>query len=189
MSGSDSVEHTREPCPHRIIDDVGGAFAMGAIGGSIWHFFKGMRNSPKGARLAGAVDAVKLRAPVLGSSFAVWGGLFSTFDCCLVGLRGKEDPWNSIMSGAITGGVLAARGGPAAAARSAAVGGVLLAIIEGMGVALTRMTAEMGPRPEDIERMQEEMMERQRKQQQEREAAAAASASAGDFSYSLYGKN
>jgi len=47
---------------------------------------------------------------VMAGNFAVWGGLFSTFDCCLMGLRGKEDPWNSIGSGAITGAVLAARG-------------------------------------------------------------------------------
>ena len=47
---------------------------------------------------------------VTAGNFAVWGGLFSTFDCCLMGLRGKEDPWNSIGSGAITGAVLAARG-------------------------------------------------------------------------------
>lgn len=43
-------------------------------------------------------------------NFAVWGGLFSTFDCCLIKLRNKEDPWNSIGSGALTGAVLAARG-------------------------------------------------------------------------------
>lgn len=42
-------------------------------------------------------------------SFAVWGGLFSTIDCGLVRMRGKEDPWNSITSGALTGAVLAAR--------------------------------------------------------------------------------
>lgn len=47
---------------------------------------------------------------ITAGNFAVWGGLFSTFDCCLMGLRGKEDPWNSIGSGAITGAVLAARG-------------------------------------------------------------------------------
>lgn len=47
---------------------------MGAIGGSIWHSVKGARNSPRGARLAGAIDAVKIRAPVLGGNFAVWGG-------------------------------------------------------------------------------------------------------------------
>lgn len=45
----------------------------------------------------------------LPGSFAVWGGLFSTIDCGLVRLRGKEDPWNSITSGAATGAVLAAR--------------------------------------------------------------------------------
>ena len=43
-------------------------------------------------------------------NFAVWGGLFSTFDCMLLGIRRKEDPWNAIGSGAITGAVLAARG-------------------------------------------------------------------------------
>ena len=47
---------------------------------------------------------------LITGNFAVWGGLFSTFDCCLMGIRGKEDPWNSIGSGAITGAVLAARG-------------------------------------------------------------------------------
>ena len=46
----------------------------------------------------------------LTGNFAVWGGLFSTFECCLMGIRRKEDPWNSIGSGALTGAVLAARG-------------------------------------------------------------------------------
>ncbi|EME30931.1 mitochondrial protein translocase, MPT family [Galdieria sulphuraria] len=158
-----TVEHNREPCPHRILDDIGGAYAMGSIGGALWHFFKGARNSPKGARLRGAVDAVKLRSPVLGGNFAVWGGLFSTFDCALAGIRHKEDPWNAIMSGAITGGVLAARSGVGGATRSAAIGGILLALIEGMGILLTRMTADLGPSPEEIEKMQAEM---QRQQQQ-----------------------
>ena len=38
------------------------------------------------------------------------GGMFSTFDCALVAYRRREDPWNSIMSGALTGGCLAIRG-------------------------------------------------------------------------------
>ena len=53
--------------------------------------------------------AVKQRAPIIGGQFAVWGTMFSTIDCSLVYLRKKEDPWNSIMSGAATGGILAAR--------------------------------------------------------------------------------
>jgi len=33
--------------PWRILEDAGGAFAMGAIGGSLWHSIKGFKNSPK----------------------------------------------------------------------------------------------------------------------------------------------
>ena len=183
----------RDPCPHRILDDIGGAFSMGAIGGGVWHMVKGARNSPRGERLMGSVTAVKARVPIIGGAprrlpragqthatlllpplagmrcahatpwrdaaspradaltsrhsaragnFAVWGGLFSSFDCSLVAIRKKEDPWNSIISGAATGGVLAARGGWRAASRSAAVGGVLLALIEGLQIALTKMMSE-----------------------------------------------
>lgn len=92
--------------------------------------------------MTGAVSAMKARAPVLGGNFAVWGGLFSTFDCGLKGIRQKEDPWNSIISGGLTGGVLAARGGVKAAAVSAVVGGALLALIEGVGIGISRMTAD-----------------------------------------------
>ena len=56
----------REPCPYRIVDDVGGAFCMGSIGGGIWHYFKGVRNAPKGERLRGGISSVKARAPIVG---------------------------------------------------------------------------------------------------------------------------
>lgn len=71
----------------------------------------------------------------------MWGGLFSTFDCTLVALRKKEDPWNSIAAGALTGGFLQLRTGLRSAAKSAAFGGVLLGMIEGVGILLTRVTA------------------------------------------------
>lgn len=38
------------------------------------------------------------------------------------------------MSGAATGGILAARAGPKAMASAAVVGGIILALIEGMGI-------------------------------------------------------
>lgn len=34
-----------------------------------------------------------MRAPVLGGNFGVWGGLFSTFDCAVKGIRKKEDAY------------------------------------------------------------------------------------------------
>ncbi|KAF7720624.1 hypothetical protein EC973_006874 [Apophysomyces ossiformis] len=137
-----SQDHSRDPCPWVIFNDLGGAFVMGAVGGGIWHSVKGAKNSPRGERMAGALSAMKARAPVLGGNFAVWGGMFSTFDCALKGIRQKEDPWNSIISGALTGGALAARGGVKTATISAVVGGSLLALIEGIGIAITRLTAE-----------------------------------------------
>ncbi|KAL5081580.1 hypothetical protein RYX36_010001 [Vicia faba] len=140
-------ETSREPCPDRILDDVGGAFGMGAVGGSAFHFLKGLYNSPKGDRLIGATQAVRLNAPRIGGSFAVWGGLFSTFDCTMVYVRQKEDPWNSIVAGAATGGFLAMRQGFAASARSAAFGGVLLALIEGAGIALNKFLSAQQPMP------------------------------------------
>ncbi|XP_030530139.1 mitochondrial import inner membrane translocase subunit TIM17-2-like [Rhodamnia argentea] len=139
-------ETSREPCPDRILDDIGGAFGMGAVGGSAFHFIKGVYNSPSGARLIGGTQAVRMNAPRVGGSFAVWGGLFSAFDCTMVYVRQKEDPWNSIIAGAATGGFLQMRQGLAASARSAMFGGVLLALIEGAGIMINKvLSAPPGP--------------------------------------------
>uniref|UniRef100_T1J862 Mitochondrial import inner membrane translocase subunit TIM17 n=1 Tax=Strigamia maritima TaxID=126957 RepID=T1J862_STRMM len=137
-------EYAREPCPWRIVDDCGGAFTMGAIGGAIFQSIKGFRNAPSGVnrRFLGSLVAIKERGPIVGGNFAVWGGLFSTIDCSLVHVRKKEDPWNSITSGAATGAILAVRSGAGAMVGSAVIGGVLLALIEGIGILFTRFSAE-----------------------------------------------
>lgn len=139
------------PCPDRILDDIGSAFAMGACGGSVWHGIKGFKNSPRGFRLKGAYQSVALRAPNIGGGFAVWGGLFASFDCLYSHLRRKEDPWNAIFSGASTGGVLALRAGWKAVAKNAFIGGALLGIIEGLSVMVGKMMpqedAQMGGLP------------------------------------------
>lgn len=133
----------REPCPWRVVDDAGGAFAFGFVGGTVYHAIGGARNAPKGHMISQAVSRVKARVPILGGSFAIWGTLFSCFDCTFVSLRKKEDPWNAIASGFMTGGVLAARAGAKAAAKNAVVGGVILAAIEGLNIAVSRMLMPM----------------------------------------------
>ncbi|KAG3262452.1 TIMM17A-like [Ictidomys tridecemlineatus] len=130
-------EYAREPCPWRTVDDCGGAFTMSTIGGGIFQAIKVGVNH----RLRGSLTAIRTRAPQLGGSFAVWGGLFFMIDCSMVQVRGKEDPWNSITSGALTGAILAARNGPVAMVGSAAMGGILLALIEGAGILLTRFAS------------------------------------------------
>merc|ERR1711957_185103 len=82
--------------------------------------------------------------------FAVWGGLFACCDCSLTAIRQKEDPWNSIMSGAATGGILAARAGPKAVTQAAVVGGVLLALIEGAGIMITKWMSPALQTPEEM---------------------------------------
>jgi import inner membrane translocase subunit TIM17 len=126
---------------------------MGAIGGGVFHLIRGSWNAPKNSRLTGALNAATARGPVLGGQFAVWGGLFACCDCSLTAIRQKEDPWNSIMSGAATGGILAARAGPKAVAQSAVVGGVLLGLIEGMGIMLNKMLTPDMPSPEEMAAM------------------------------------
>jgi hypothetical protein len=40
-------------------------------------------------------------------SFSAWGGWFSVLECLLMGLRGKEDLFNPIAAGTLTGAVIA----------------------------------------------------------------------------------
>ena len=145
MGGSGIAD--REPCPWRIVDDVGGAFALGNVGGGLWHSIKGARMAPSGGKFRGSMQAIQHRAPVLGGGFAVWGLCFACCDCTFTAIRQKEDPWNAIMGGAATGAFLAARAGPKAMAQAGLVGGVLLGLIEGMGIMMTKYFA---PSPDEM---------------------------------------
>ena len=133
------------PCPDRIIDDVGSAFLLGGVGHGLISMISGMRNSPKGMKFYGGIQTVALKAPVTGGAFAVWGGLFATFDCGLASVRRTEDSWNAIFAGGLTGGVLAMRAGAVPAAKGFAVGFALLGLIE---TCLPLMTKMMSGQPE-----------------------------------------
>ena len=137
-----SSDHSRDPCPYNIVSDVGVGFCMGAIGGTLWHGFKGFRNSPRGERWSGSLTSIKARAPIIGGNFAVWSGLFNAVDCAIAGVREKEDGWNPIIAGASTGAILAGRSGPKAMMVSAIFGGCILAVMEGVGALINRMNSE-----------------------------------------------
>ncbi|KAF2269367.1 mitochondrial import inner membrane translocase, subunit Tim17/22 [Lojkania enalia] len=49
-----------------------------------------------------------------GRNFAVVGSVFSGTECAIEGLRAKNDIWNGVVGGCITGGVLARKAGPQA---------------------------------------------------------------------------
>ncbi|KAL8136916.1 hypothetical protein V2J09_002917 [Rumex salicifolius] len=132
MAGSGSI---REPCPDRIMDDIGSAFAIGAVGGGVFHFVKGLKSSPIGERFAGGIQATRMNVPRIGGSFAAWAGAFSATDCALVYLRQKEDPWNSIIAGGSTAGFLRLRLGLATASRYSLGIAAFCALVEGVSIA------------------------------------------------------
>lgn len=135
-------DHSRDPCPYSIVNDVGVGFTMGAVGGALWHGVKGFRNAPKGDRAHSMLAAVRARAPVVGGNFAVWSGLFNMGDCCFAHVRGTEDIWNPILAGASTGAILASRNGPRYMLISAAFGAIILGAMEGVGALINRLNSD-----------------------------------------------
>lgn len=49
-------------------------------------------------------------------NFAMIGALYSGTECCIEGFRAKSDLSNSVTAGCLTGGILAYKAGPSAAA-------------------------------------------------------------------------
>eukprot|EP01086_Lenisia_limosa_P002327 TRINITY_DN1518_c0_g1_i2.p1 TRINITY_DN1518_c0_g1~~TRINITY_DN1518_c0_g1_i2.p1 ORF type:complete len:180 (-),score=23.62 TRINITY_DN1518_c0_g1_i2:45-563(-) len=131
----------REPCPWRVPEDIGSAFAFGAVGGTVWYTLKGLKTCASGERLIGTARLVRRSVPRTSGAFGVWGGLFSAFDCTYAYIRQKEDSWNAILSGATTGTVLAMRSGASMALKSGLFGGLILAMIEGLSIAMNRQSA------------------------------------------------
>lgn len=60
----------------------------------------------------------------------------------MISLRKKEDPWNSIISGAVVGGFLEVRQGISSVTRGAVRGGCLFALLEYAGIMLSRSVSE-----------------------------------------------
>jgi len=111
------VQYNRTPCPARVFEDLGNGFAMGCVGGSLTYFCKGAWNAPRRQRIFSGICHVRNRAPFLGGNFGLWGGIFSSIDCLLIYYRQKDVPSNAVISGFLTGGVLAIRSGLASAFR------------------------------------------------------------------------
>jgi len=122
----------QDPCPLRIFKDVGTAFMMGSIGGSIWHGVIGWRHRPRVGRIKVGMNFVHRRllqrAPKVGVSFAAWMGLYSFFECIISARRGGSNAWSSIGAGGLTGMVLQLRKGKKRMARGFWFGAALMRV-------------------------------------------------------------
>merc|ERR1719203_1138026 len=124
----------RMPCPERIIDMAGFAFGVGCCGGFALTFAQSLRHNPAGHRLSGALAAAQTRAPNMGHTFALWSGLFHTFECAVSQRHANPDGARSSadagMCGFLTAGVLSLRLGPKAASTNAVVGGLMVLFVD-----------------------------------------------------------
>jgi len=120
----------------------------------------------------------------------MWGGCFSSCDCLMIWLRGKDDPLNACVAGFVTGGVLAARSGASNAFKNAVIGGGILCLIEGVSVVLQAvMMKKQQMMMESMQKMELEKMRQAQSQNKnpweadfdEREATGGGSAKSFDF--------
>ncbi|RMZ87685.1 hypothetical protein DV736_g5087, partial [Chaetothyriales sp. CBS 134916] len=117
-----------ESCLTKSILSGGAGFALG---GAFGLFMASMAYdtplSPQGQQLSNATipwrQQLKVGLKDMGSrswssakNFGMIGALYSGTECCVEGLRAKNDLTNSAVAGCLTGGALGVRAGPTAAA-------------------------------------------------------------------------
>ena len=81
---------------------------------------------------------MRMRSFSSAKNFGIVGALYAGSECCVEGLRAKNDLTNSVVAGCITGGVLGLRAGP----QAAAVGAVGFAAFSAAIDAYMRMPSE-----------------------------------------------
>ncbi|KAF8675598.1 hypothetical protein HU200_047670 [Digitaria exilis] len=117
---------------YRLIDYVGGGFALCASSGSAFHFTKGFRSSPNGGRLAGGARAVRTNVPRFAGRGGAFLAVFWAVESGMCLARDwREDHWNSIAAGAATFGLGNARRGAPAATLFALLGAASFAGLAG----------------------------------------------------------
>ncbi|EER27589.1 Mitochondrial import inner membrane translocase subunit tim22 [Coccidioides posadasii str. Silveira] len=121
-----NIQAAMESCPMKAVMAGGMGFALG---GAFGLFMSSMSYdtplTPQGREISSLPVREQLRRGFkdMGSrsfssakNFAIVGALFSGTECCIEGLRAKNDLTNGIAAGCITGGILGAKAGPQAAA-------------------------------------------------------------------------
>ena len=90
MAGDVPVYEGRPDRIYEVVDFVGELFLFGAAGGSAIHFVKGLHGSPGGARLAGAVHAVRANVPRVAGKFGAYCVALTAIEGAVSLARGKD---------------------------------------------------------------------------------------------------
>ncbi|KAB8360883.1 hypothetical protein FH972_024616 [Carpinus fangiana] len=124
------MQAAMESCPAKTV--LAGTMGFG-LGGAFGLFMSSMRyDTPLSTGVNGATSSVstlpmreQLRHGLKDMGRASWssaknfgkvGAIFSGSECCIEGLRGRNELSNGVAAGCVTGGLLAYKAGPQAAA-------------------------------------------------------------------------
>ena len=115
-----------ESCVAKSILSGGAGFVLGGAFGlfmssmsydtSMSAQSQAMADLPWRQQLRTGVKDIGSRAFSSAKNFMMIGAMYSGTECCIEGLRAKNDLTNSVAAGCITGGALAYKAGPQAAA-------------------------------------------------------------------------
>ncbi|KAF4764454.1 hypothetical protein N7455_003702 [Penicillium solitum] len=120
------MQRGMESCPIKTV--ISGTMGFG-LGGAFGLFMASMSYdstfTPQGRAIADLPwrEQVRRGFKDMGArswssakNFGIVGALYSGTECCIEGLRAKNDLTNSVAAGCVTGGILGAKAGPQAAA-------------------------------------------------------------------------
>ena len=115
-----------ESCVAKSILSGGAGFALGGAFGlfmssmsydtSMSAQSQALANLPWPQQLRAGLKDMGSRSFSSAKNFMMIGAMYSGTECCIEGLRAKNDLTNSVAAGCITGGALAYKAGPQAAA-------------------------------------------------------------------------
>ncbi|KAJ3075402.1 Mitochondrial import inner membrane translocase subunit tim22 [Podochytrium sp. JEL0797] len=111
-----------ESCPFKGVFALGAGFALGGVFGMFMSSMDTTTNMEEFTKKS-TKEQMRLTLKDMGQrsyssakNFAVVGAIFSGTECVIETFRAKNDIYNGVSAGCITGAVLAAKSGPAAMA-------------------------------------------------------------------------
>ncbi|CAB4384332.1 uncharacterized protein OCT59_021713 [Rhizophagus irregularis] len=114
------MQMIQESCLLKIGFSSVGGFAFGGLFGMFMSSFEmasvdpAIYEQPMKQQLKATAKDMAHRSFSMAKNFAIVGAIFSGTECAIETYRAKNDLYNGVASGCITGAVLAARSGPQA---------------------------------------------------------------------------
>ena len=111
--------------PHDLCYGTGVSYLTALTIGGAWGLSEGLQKNPASMpprlRLNGILNAVTRRGPFLGNSAGVIALVYNGTNSTIGALRGKHDPTNSVVAGAIAGAIFKSTRGTRPMAISAGI--------------------------------------------------------------------